>query len=357
MTLQQLCQAKTSLSGEDILLLGQYEAALPALADLVGGDVFIDCMGQNGVAFVAAQASPQFIPSAYCSQVPGLDASPENEPAVYRAFREGLPFHDTMANTQENRTVLQDVTPLFNGKDLIGVLIAEHDISGQVQMERKYRALSDSLLTESMNVPAPSGTLTVRESNHRIKNDLQLLAGVCRIKGRSAPGEAEKNIWLESAAMILSVSRLHSFFTDLGDIKRPLELRALLDKLSVDLGEYILPGYGVTLVIDSDPILIAADMAVSVILCVNELILNALKHAFPHGNGTITVRARSGNRFCNIVVSDDGSGCAGLSMGTGLKILSDTVRTKLGGEFNLSSGSGGTKAVFTFPLIADETVS
>lgn len=351
MTLQELCRTKTDLSEEDILLLCRYESTLPALSDLVGGDVFIDCIDRCGVAFVAAQASPQFIPSAYSNQVPGLDASSENEPAVYRAFREGLPFHDTVANTQENRTVLQDVTPLCNGKKVVGVLIAEHDISGQVRMERKYRALSDTLLTESMNAPEPSGTLTVRESNHRIKNDLQLLSSICHIKGRSAPDEAEKNAWLESAAMILSVSRLHSFFTDLGNTKRPLDLRLLLDKLAEDLGAYILPGCGVTLVTDCDSVPIEADTAVSVVLCVNELILNCLKHAFPRGGGTVTVRVRSGNRFCNVLVADDGEGHADLSMGTGLRILSDTVKTKLGGEFNLSSGPDGTKAVFTFPLL------
>lgn len=351
MTLRELCRQNSCLLEEDILLLEQYENTLPALSDLVSGDMFIDCMGQDGTAFVAAHARPKCIPSTYNKQVLGLPADRENEPAVYRAFQEGLPFHDTIASTQENRTVLQDVTPLYNKDRIIAVLISEHDISRQMQIEKKYRAISDTLLNESMKDSESPATFSVRESNHRIKNNLQLLSSVCSIKARNASSEGERNAYSESAAMVLSVAQLHSFFTDISNAKHSLDLKLLLEKLTAGLCENVLKDSRTAVLLDCDSVPVDPDTAVSVILCINELILNALKHAFPEGGGAIKVQVRSGNSYCSVLVADDGCGSDSISMGTGLQILSDTVRSKLGGELNLTSGPEGTKAAFTFPLL------
>lgn len=363
MTLRRLCEERTALGEEDILFLERYESTLPALSDLVGGDTFIDCMGKDGVVFVAAQAGPHHIPSAYGTQILGLPASQSNEPAVYLAFRDGMPSHDTVANTQLNRTVLQDVTPLLRGGRVVAVLIAEHDVTVQFRMEKKYRAISDALLSESMRdsatpesgapaVASPAEpAFTVRESNHRIKNDLQLIASVCGIKARNAAPGAERNAYSECAAMVMTVAQLHTFFTDLGGTNRLLDVGLLLQRMADSLRAGVLGYCGATLVIDSDSVSVSPDIAVSLALCVNELILNALKYAFPEGGGTITVRVRSGNSFCAVLVSDDGDGCDTFRPGTGLTLVRDTVRDKLHGEFTLTSGSEGTKASFTFPLL------
>ena len=54
MTLSELCKKRTSLTCSDIELLELYETALPAVADLVGADVFLDCLDRSGTAFVVS---------------------------------------------------------------------------------------------------------------------------------------------------------------------------------------------------------------------------------------------------------------------------------------------------------------
>ena len=65
MTLSELCKKRTSLTCSDIELLELYETALPAVADLVGADVFLDCLDRSGTAFVVSHARPAHIPSHF----------------------------------------------------------------------------------------------------------------------------------------------------------------------------------------------------------------------------------------------------------------------------------------------------
>ena len=350
MTLGELCKKRTSLTDSDVELLELYETALPAVADLVGADVFLDCLDRSGTAFVVSHARPAHIPSQYHTLIQGLDANRENEPAVYNAFEQGLPFHDTIANTQENKTVLQDVTPVFGSGGVIAVLISEHDISQQVQMEKKLQAISDAMMDRSMRDPAAPVPMSVRESNHRIKNDLQLLSSLFNLKGRQAESAEVREAYASCSAMLFSVSRLHELFMDLGEAKNRVSLKALLQRIVSGFNGSVAKELGVTLLLEADPVETDPDKAVFVTLSVNELILNALKYAFDGTGGTVRVRLTEGNRFCSVVVEDDGRGASEIRPGTGLSILQDTVRSRLGGELTMSSGPGGTKAAFTFPV-------
>ncbi len=56
----------------------------------------------------------------------GEFAERQNEPAVLRTLDLGIPTSDMWAVTQENKTVSQKVSPIFNNDgDVIGALIAE----------------------------------------------------------------------------------------------------------------------------------------------------------------------------------------------------------------------------------------
>ena len=350
MTLRELCLARTSLTDGDIRILEEYETSLSSVADLVGADVFLDCLDRTGTAFVVAHARPAHIPSQYQTLILGLDASPDNEPAVYRAFEQGLPFHDTVANTQENKTVLQDVTPISGSSGVIAVLISERDISQQVQMEKKLQAISETMKDRSMRDPVPGIPMSVRESNHRIKNDLQLLSSLFNLKGRQSEDEAVREAYGSCSLMLLSVSRLHELFMDLGETKNRVSLKTLLQKIVTGFNGTLAKEMGVRLLLEADPVETDPDKAVFVTLSVNELILNALKYAFDENGGTIRILLSGGNRFCTVVVEDDGKGSEQIRPGTGLSILQETVRTRLGGELTMSSGSCGTKVAFTFPV-------
>ena len=63
-------KSRARLSDSAADKLSRIESVLPLMADLAGADLFIDCMQEpDGRMFVAAQAGPGHMPSAYRSRV------------------------------------------------------------------------------------------------------------------------------------------------------------------------------------------------------------------------------------------------------------------------------------------------
>lgn len=74
MTKEELMK-RTGLSEENAEILKRTEQMLPMMAELAGADLFIDCMDKtDGIMFVAAQAGPKYMPSAYQKSVVGCAA-------------------------------------------------------------------------------------------------------------------------------------------------------------------------------------------------------------------------------------------------------------------------------------------
>lgn len=101
-----------------------------------------------------------------------------------------------------------------------------------------------------------------------------------------------------------------------------------------------------------DNIQISSAYASSVALVVNELLQNAMKHAFPAGrSGTVTLTAEKGILSTKISVIDDGVGYAPEKTGkngTGLDIVNTIVKEKLSGELTIESSEKGTTVTFDF---------
>ena len=74
--IRQLCRERTSLSEEDIQILLCFERTLVSVANLIHGDTFIDCVDRNRQIFVAAQARPEVLTSAYISDICGMVVLP-----------------------------------------------------------------------------------------------------------------------------------------------------------------------------------------------------------------------------------------------------------------------------------------
>jgi two-component sensor histidine kinase len=98
-----------------------------------------------------------------------------------------------------------------------------------------------------------------------------------------------------------------------------------------------------------DDIPIVADVAVAVGLIVNELVTNALKHAFPEpARGTVRVRAaRSGAGRVVMSVVDNGVGMeVGRKGNLGFGIVRSLVR-QIGGKM-VAEGVGGVSTTVSF---------
>ncbi len=147
----------------------------------------------------------------------------------------------------------------------------------------------------------------LQELQHRVKNNLQMITALIRVEAKGVSDRSTGE----------GFDRLAGRVEALGLLYRSLTLDGSRD--SVDLGIYLsevasavmrahaVEGIRLDLKVDTWPVSI--DVAMPAGLVVNELLTNALKHAFEgRDGGTITLHSTTEPRGCRVVVADDGVG-------------------------------------------------
>src|ERR1700733_32025 len=148
--------------------------------------------------------------------------------------------------------------------------------------------------------------MLMRELQHRVKNNLQLVTALVRLEARSAvEGES------------VALGRLASRIDALTVLYRTLSAEDA--KAQIDLGQYLsdiatavmqasaMPGVELDLQVGYCPLSINVAMPAG--LLVNEMLTNALKYAFVgRNNGVIKLICKCENGRVSVVVSDDGVG-------------------------------------------------
>ena len=181
--------------------------------------------------------------------------------------------------------------------------------------ERKHRE-------ERLQAALKEKDLLLSEIHHRVKNNLQVIQSLLALQAERVTDTAATQLLVESQNRIKTMSLIHQMLYESQDFGR------------VDFGEFVgalapelMSSYGahparVSLMIDSATIALPIDVAIPCGLIVNELVSNALKHAFPGGRrGRITIElARGEADEVMLSVSDDGVG-----MPEGLDVASATT--------------------------------
>ena len=353
--LEIICRQKTDLSPEDISQLQQISHQLPLMAELTGQDIFIDCKTRDGRVVVVAQAQPSTAYSAYQQNVVGEYVLADKEPAVYHALQLQAPARDIKAVTQEDRVVRQDVVPVFNlYSRCIGAVIREKDISGVLRQERKFRTLAQTYEKEDASLRSSEisggNDIAMREVHHRVKNNLQLVASILNIQSRRCADGFTKRIRKENVGRILSIAAIHDILTKSEHSSQVIDSMILLEQLRKNLQSLVPDGKRVAITVSGSPALLSADTASAVSLVVNELIINALSHAFEgRDSGSIQISFRPGQLFHTVTVTDDGCGfdpAVSRNGSLGLSIIKATVRDRLRGQISIHSDSGGSRISF-----------
>ncbi len=187
----------------------------------------------------------------------------------------------------------------------------------------------------------------LRELNHRVKNNLQLILSMLRLQRTRVPAAAAA---LESAInRVEAMSDLHAqlaFVSGAGKIDFKIHLEELSDKLR----RSVLAESKVTLVCDAQSCVLDLDRAVPLGLMVNELVTNAIKYAFPENSaGTIriglTCTAKSDKNgkkhSLTLSVSDDGIGLRvpGPDRGLGSRLV-EGLGLQIGATISQVQGTG-----------------
>ncbi|WP_417622274.1 sensor histidine kinase [Parasphingorhabdus sp.] len=154
------------------------------------------------------------------------------------------------------------------------------------------------------------------EVDHRVKNNLAILSSLLALQERKSENAEVKSALSKAASRVHSLSKAYeSLRYDNLDNIAVVDMRDFLNRLAGSLREAMALDERIELVVAAEPCDLSRDRAGAVGLLVNELVTNAVKHAFvDRDKGIIRVEWRTVSEGAVLVVSDDGVG------------LPDTVR-------------------------------
>ncbi len=150
----------------------------------------------------------------------------------------------------------------------------------------------------------------LKEIHHRVKNNLQIVFGLLELQARSIHDPQIKDLFEESQNRIHSMAMIHEMLyrsSDLSQINFATYLQDLLHSLAQS---YNVDAQRISFQIDIETFPLNIELATPCGLIVNELVTNALKHAFPDrrsGNIRLTCHKSEENRVC-LIISDNGIG-------------------------------------------------
>jgi two-component sensor histidine kinase len=182
------------------------------------------------------------------------------------------------------------------------VLMSVEDVT----QSRRSEQLIVALLLEKDTLLAERAVL-LQEMQHRVANSLQIIASVMLIKARTVKSEETRLHLRDAHDRVMSVAAVQQHLqASAGEV----EIAPYLTKLCDSLGSSMIGGSRpIALEVDADEAMLSSREAVSLGLIVTELVINALKHAFPDGRGgTVTVGYKVEQPGWTLSVTDDGIG-------------------------------------------------
>ncbi|RUX91565.1 histidine kinase dimerization/phosphoacceptor domain -containing protein [Mesorhizobium sp. M7D.F.Ca.US.004.01.2.1] len=146
----------------------------------------------------------------------------------------------------------------------------------------------------------------LRELQHRVKNNLQMITALIRMETRNA-AEPDQKRFERLAGRVDALAILYQTLSG-DDDKDEVDLGVYLSQIaSAVMNSHAVEGIRLDMKVDTYPVSINVAMPTG--LVVNELLTNALKHAFQgRDGGTITLHSIVDGDGCRIVIADDGIG-------------------------------------------------
>ena len=261
---------------------------------------------------------------------------------------EGFEFEQDFAHLGR-RTIQLNALPIRDESgDGRMVLLAIKDIT-----ERRITEQEKQRLLEHTEELLEQQRTLLREMRHRIANSLQIIASILLLKAGSVSSEETKNELRAAHQRVMSVAAVQSHLHSSDGIER-IEMGPYLTKLSAGLAASMVgPKQSIDIVVAASEGALPSSHAVSVGLIVTELIMNAIKYAFPKPRASARVRVtfEKARSDWKLTVSDNGVGrlqTADSAASTGLgTALIGALAKQLNAQITEGSSSKGLTVAVT----------
>jgi two-component sensor histidine kinase len=206
---------------------------------------------------------------------------------------------------------------------------------------------------------------TIREIHHRVKNNLQTISSLLRLQGRRLESPEAKAAIEESVRRVRSISLVHEILSrEAGEDVPFLDIVGDLARMAQE--SFAVPDRPIRCTIQGDPGVVPAAVATPLAVVLNELLQNAVDHAYPSEldltgePGRVVVGIERNGQSLTLRVIDDGVGLAEgfdieRSTGLGLSIVRALVTSDLSGEISVRRGDAdgdrpGTEVMLRVPI-------
>jgi two-component sensor histidine kinase len=273
-----------------------------------------------------------------------IDSGRWNIPALRRLLGEIIPQHRTIEayEIEHEFPALGRRIMLLNARQVFDeqhpdqtILLAIEDVTLRRDAERE----KDELLRQK--------DVLLQEMQHRVANSLQIIASILLLKARTVQSEETRAQLHDAHHRIMSIATVQQQL-QASALGNKIEIGPYLSKLADSLAKSMIGDRRpVSVDVQADAGTAVSSQAVSIGLIVTELVINALKHAFPDRHeGAILVKYEVEGPHWRLSVSDDGvgrtdEGAEAARTGLGTSIVESLAR-QLGGRVELSSGPQGT---------------
>jgi chemotaxis protein methyltransferase CheR len=187
------------------------------------------------------------------------------------------------------------------------LLLAFKDVTERRVIEREKQALlehTEALLAQHQTL--------LREMEHRIANSLQIIASILLLKAGAVASEETRDELRDAHQRVMSVAAVQSHLHASHGIDH-IDIGAYLTKLCAGLASSMIgPHQGIRIEVRADGGTLQTSHAVSLGLIVTELVINAIKYAFPtaRAGACILVGFETDEADWKLSVSDNGCGRA-----------------------------------------------
>ena len=221
------------------------------------------------------------------------------------------------------------------------ILLAFDDITEQLTTERALKSLLEQK------------EMLLAEMSHRVGNSLQIIASILLMKARSVRSEETRHHLEDAHRRVMSVASVQQ------------HLQASAKGEQVDVGSYLAKlcdtlassmigdNRAITVDVVAEGGMASSSQAVSLGLIVTELLINALKHAFPdaNSNGCVIVGYEAHGNDWKLSVWDDGAGMPSQKPGSGKAGLGtslvNALAQQIDAQIEIATGAKGTTVCVT----------
>ncbi|WP_343347441.1 histidine kinase dimerization/phosphoacceptor domain -containing protein [Sphingomicrobium sp. XHP0239] len=217
--------------------------------------------------------------------------------------------------------------------DLVGVAIGRQEKEERLTQEARYQ------------------TMLNREASHRVKNSLALITSMLQLQSNGADANTARAL-KKAQDRIGTIANAHDLLWQ-SDKLGSVEIGEMICKVSENLEE---EGRVSCEASNLPNITVPAEIAIPIGIIVNELVTNAIKYAYPVGEGTVYIEAFDEKTLYRVIICDHGRGMPedftleGSHHGSlGMRLISALVR-QLKADIRFEDNSPGTRVVLEVPI-------